>query len=552
MRSMTEHHATTQIFKHATMLVGILLAGIVVVAFVIPLGYAFAPFFSDKVRKIAYTDGYSSIIQTIAYTFKVSIGSTFVALLIGLPTAFFVARRNFLLRRLLLSFGAIPLAMPALIIALGYVSVFGMGGIINTILAKLFHTSEPTVTFLYSPLGLIITQGFYNFPLVATIISDGWAQISPTYRNAAQTLGANERKVFLKITLPELMPSIVASTIPVFLYCFSSFLIVLLFGTVGGSTIEVEIYRAAHTTLDFHRASLLALLETSCSIGTVFIYSAVTRKNTNNGEIFFPHREMRPKIGKSFFQTKVSSLFERIFFCLLIFLIAVFFVSPFIGLTIFGINSADFFSTFRNLFSSRSFISSLYGTLKIAPFTASLSCIVAFIFACAIRVFDPKGKNAVLQTVPFLPMAVSSVILGYGITRMQIRPTFIILVIAETMLYWPVAFRPIYNSLAKIPEDTLNAARLFSTHKTDLVFKIFLPSCKIPILSAFGFCFAMSIGDTTLPVVLSIPKFSTIALYTYRLASTYRFSGACAGGTILFLLCISIFAIIKRFDKSAK
>ncbi|MBO4859264.1 MAG: iron ABC transporter permease, partial [Treponema sp.] len=85
--------------------------------------------------------------------------------------------------------------------------------------------------------------------------------------------------------------------------------------------------------------------------------------------------------------------------------------------------------------------------------------------------------------------------------------------------------------------ETDRAALLFSRNKLDSVLRVYLPSCKKVILSSFVYCFAMSAGDATLPLVLSIPRFNTVALYTYKLASSYRFNQACASGVILTVLC---------------
>lgn len=493
------------------------------------------------------------IYHTIFYTFYVAIGSTLVALVIGLPISFFIARRKFALRKLILSFAAIPLAVPALIIALGYVNAFGMNGIVNRALMSLFNLQEPPLTFLYSPLGVIITQGFYNFPLVAVIVSDGWTKLPVTQQEAARVLGANERQVFFHITLPDLAPSIAASIIPIFLYCFSSFLIVLLFGTLGGATLEVEIYQAAKNTLDFQRATILAIVETSCSLGAVFIYSVIMRRFSDNKGIDFPSHSSISKIGHAPFMTERAKLFERISFAILMTLIFAFFILPIFGIVTAGDNDASSaakgFETFKTAFSSKHFSQSILRTFRIAPFSALLSSSIGFIVACLLRTFDPDEKNALLQTLPFLPMAISSVVLGYAIMFLKIPRTSLTLVIAEAMLSWPIAFRYIYSALSKIPEEIIDVTKIFSYSRFDLISHVFLPLCRTAILTSLGFTFAISIGDTTLPLFLAMPNINTLALHTYRLASHYRYAQACACATIMFAIYVVIFTIIKRVEK---
>ena len=82
--------------------------------------------------------------------------STFTALLIGLPAAFFCGRRKFFLKNFLLSLSSVPFCIPSLLVALGYVSFFGMNGTLNSFLMFIFGKDKPPVTFLYSFLGIII------------------------------------------------------------------------------------------------------------------------------------------------------------------------------------------------------------------------------------------------------------------------------------------------------------------------------------------------------------------------------------------------------------
>jgi len=80
----------------------------------------------------------------------------------------------------------------------------------------------------------------------------------------------------------------------------------------------------------------------------------------------------------------------------------------------------------------------------------------------------------------------------------------------------------------------------------DSVVRIYLPACRPVLISAFAYCFAISLGDATMPLVLSIHNFDTLALYTYKLAGAYRFGQACACGGIVALLSMLIFTLGKK------
>ena len=85
------------------------------------------------------------------YTLEIALLSTLVAAAAGIPLAYFTARRRFPGRKLLLSFSAVSLCVPSLIVALGYVSFWGMNGTVN----RLFGTQ---FSFLYSTAGIVIAM----------------------------------------------------------------------------------------------------------------------------------------------------------------------------------------------------------------------------------------------------------------------------------------------------------------------------------------------------------------------------------------------------------
>lgn len=489
------------------------------------------------------------LLRTACFTVFQALLSTAVALLIGLPAAFFTARRKFPLRNLLLSLSSVPFCIPSLLVALGYVTFFGMNGTLNRFLMSVSGASKPPVTFLYSFAGIIICHGFYNFPLVMSTVSDAWERLPHNESDAAQLLGAGKIKIFRTITFWQLMPAITSACIPVFLYCFFSFMIVLLFGSVGTTTLEVEIYQQAKVNLNYPAAIRLGAVETAIALCVAAAYTAMEQKSHGlSGISFSAAASEKPRLSQ-------GSVKEKLAAAIVFSLIVLFFICPFFSIIYNALSSKRLsqsltFYNFIHILQSKSFWNALTWTAITACLTGFLCAATAFVYASILRNVDPKGKHFSLRIIPVLPMAVSSVVTGVIITCLVRQGNFIILVLAQTLLNWPVAFRQIYASLSKLPQSTVDAGAMLSKSPIDVVLRIYLPVCKRSFLRAAGFCFAISAGDATLPLVLAIPRFDTLALYTYRLAGRYKFNEACASGAILGLLCIGVFALSK--DKTKK
>lgn len=482
------------------------------------------------------------MMEIYVYTLSVAAASTLVSMLFGILCGYFTSHKQFAGRKFLLSLSAVPLCVPALIVALGYVSFFGINGTANSIL-------KTSSTFLYSTLGVIVAQGFYNFPFVTGIINDAWESLPEETENAARLLGASEKRVFFTITVKELSGAIGAACIPVFLFCFFSFMMVILFSPVGKSTLEVEIYHSIRTTLNVSAGAKLALLETGTALFVVFLYSRLIKKNQvhNSGVTFVKTRARNKKWTSA----------EVLVFSVTVFFVFVFLLCPLCSIvkSSFTIkqNSQKILSVknYIDLFTSDKFWLSLKNSAWISGLSAFLCCLVSFLYSSLVRIAK-KQASPFFSSIPLVPMAISSVVISWTASLIFHKSSILVLILLQTFMFWPLAYRQVQNGINRISEETQRAAILFSKNKFQILYRIYLPSCKNFLISAYCYSFAICIGDTTIPMVLSIQGFSNLSLYTYRLSSAYRFYAACTCGVLLTLLCLILTGIKNHLNTSEK
>ncbi|MBQ9538577.1 MAG: iron ABC transporter permease, partial [Treponema sp.] len=379
----------------------------------------------------------------------------------------------------------------------------------------------------------------YNFPIVMSSTADCWAELNTDQADSARLLGAGEVRCFMDITLFQLLPAIISGAITVFIYCFFSFMFVLLFGVTAGTTLEVAIYHAGKSRLDFRTAAILSIIESISAMTALFALAkaedaakrqkGLSLHSDKNDPIALAKKEIAPAAA-------------------LILIIAIFFVLPLLSIvfssftTRTGGQKAFSFKAWSQLFQMKSFHISLRNTLFTATATGITCSMAALVPALILRLSKFIGKS-LIRTLALFPMAVSSVIMGLGMTILIRRGSPVMLVLAQSALYWPFAFRQIQTCLSKIPDSVIEAATILSPCKTDGLLKVILPYCRRSIISGTLLCFAMSCSDATLPLVLSIYKFDTLSLFTYRLAGSYRFTQASAAGSVLGLVCILAFSL---------
>lgn len=489
--------------------------------------------------------------------------SALTACVLGLPAAFLAARRNFPGRRFLLALSGVPLCVPPAIIALAFVLFYGRQGYLNVFLMRVFSLSEPPVTFLYSTAGLIIAHGLYNFPVVLRTVSRVWELLPANREEAAVLLGAGRLRLFRTIILPQIAPPVVSSFLLVFLYCFFSFVIVLLFGGIGGTTLEVELYQAARNVLNFRFAAMIAIVETLAAGTIVFLYVSAERKLGRAAGAIGPVRS----------RSAFSGLGEGLFAGIYLALIAVFFVGPLLSVPLRSVlvtgserDTVLSLEAWRSFMVSRAFQPAAINTLLVGTGTALLACGAALAYglfpfvrkyrtvhpvkaanlahaARPAKAFLPKMFGASAAALPFAPLAVSSIMLGFGWTVLVPRGAPPVLIVAQASLAWPFAWVQLSAALSRIPKPVLEASLLLSAHPLDAAFRVYVPLVKRGILTSFAFVFAISAGDATLPLVLSLPRFENLALLVFRLAGSYRFAEACVCATVIALLCGAVFFI---------
>ncbi len=131
--------------------------------------------------------------------------ATILSALLGIGIAFVVVRTKLPGRQLLDTCSMMPLAVPGLVMAFGFVAMSQEG----RLFACLNPVKNPTIL-------LIISYAIRKLPLMVRSSVAGLQQISPTYEEAAQNLGCSSLKAIRKITLPLITANLMAGAILVF------------------------------------------------------------------------------------------------------------------------------------------------------------------------------------------------------------------------------------------------------------------------------------------------------------------------------------------------
>ena len=165
---------------------------------------------AHDIERFTHDDTLPSILNSLKY----SIFSTLLALLVGIVVSYLLTRKRLPFQNLLDAVAMLPLALPGVAIAFGYMGSFADTTLLLRHLPEhLIEVIDPrkNPTFL-----LIISYAVRRLPYMLRSIYAGLQQTSVTYEEASQNMGATPIRTLYKITLPLVIANILAGAILVF------------------------------------------------------------------------------------------------------------------------------------------------------------------------------------------------------------------------------------------------------------------------------------------------------------------------------------------------
>jgi thiamine transport system permease protein len=498
--------------------------------------------------------GNPRVIPLTLFTIKIAALSTLMALALGLPGAWFLGTGSRRFAAVVRALTAIPFAMPPILVVLGFVLFFGNAGWANRLLAHLTGQEAGPLRILYRPEAIILAHGFYNFPLVIRLAGDGIAQARRSYAAGAASLGASGLVTAVTVLFPLALPSLLAAVFLVFLYCFTSFALVLVLG--GGpaaTTLAVEIYRYARITLDYTNAGALALAETLVAVLVFAAYIFCASRGRNHIQ----------QTGAPM-ETTGSSTAGKALLGVYALAILVLVIGPLLSipaeslLTRASRSAAPSISLRWWRMLREQVLPALGRSALLAALSASIAVFAGALAAAAAKTAASKTTgpqtgaaflSALTRFSLSLPLASSGIVLGLGWTILYGRTgarTITAVACLHAVAALPFAYASISEGLNSIPQSISAAARVFGASPIQAALTVELPLALRRLCSAWGFAAAISLGELNALLMLGMDQWETLPLLIYRAAGAYRYGTACAAGTLLLVCCFGAFILSEK------
>ncbi|WP_315925674.1 thiamine/thiamine pyrophosphate ABC transporter permease [Mesorhizobium sp. SP-1A] len=523
-------------------------AGILALAFIgLLIGGAFAGLAAEGAGDFGSAalafDAY--LLRVARFTLWQAALSTILSVLPALLVARALSRHpRFPGREFVLQLFAVPLALPAIVAALGVLALYGNAGYFTGIFGSLSGGAWPGI---YGLSGILIAHVFFNMPLATRLFLEALQTIPADQWRLASQLGMDARSAFRLVEWPALRQSLPGVAGLVFMLCITSFTIVL---TLGGgpaaSTLEVAIYQALRFDFDPARAVTLTLLQVALTAVVVIALARLGANTTGDANLpVAPRRYLSP--GRA----------ETIMNAVLIMLALVFVAGPMAATVAAGLQ-ADL----ARLAAESSVRQATLTSIVLAFLSALLAAALALSLAMARRALalgrglrrrtlletlTDTGAGFVLVVPPIVVGAGWFMLLRHFGDVFAVAPVMVVAVNAVMAVPFAIrAVRPAYDASSERHERLCAQLGIAGWTRLRL---IDWPGLKRPLATAFAFAMALSLGDLGVIALFGSDSVQTLPYLLLARMGSYRTADAAGLALLLGAVCLALTLAAGRLGR---
>lgn len=487
--------------------------------------------------------------RVIGQTLAQATWGTAVAVVLGVPAAFVLYRLAFRGQRVLRGLATVPFVLPTVVVGVAFTALLGPGAPLAWLGLDQSFTA------------IVLALAFFNVTVVARTVGGFWAQLDPRAEQAARMLGASPSRAFATVTLPRLAPAIASAASLVFLFCATSFGVVLVLGGRVFSNVETEIYRLTVNYLDLRSAAVLSLAQFAI-VAVVLILSARLRTRREHAvqmrfetsRALRPGREHAPAI-------LVFALTALLLHVLPIFaLIARSLRDPQGGFSL--INYVHLVSPPERSRLNGTVFDAIWLSLQFAVIATAIAMLLGLIVALVAsrRPRSPALRRgiAAFDGLVMLPLGVSAVTVGFGLLLTMNRPlglgfdlrTSVVLIpIAQALVALPLVVRSLLPVLRGLDPGQREAATMLGAGPLRVLATIDLRVLLAPLGLALGFSFAASLGEFGATAFLVRPGAQTLPVMIAQLVGKQgaeNYGMALAAAVVLGAMTATVMLLAER------
>jgi len=482
--------------------------------------------------------------RVLWFTVWSSTVATAITLLLGLPAAYVLHRLALPLRRVVRAALLVPFVLPTVVVGVAF--------------RQLLTGPLDWLPIDGTPIAIIAGLVFFNVAVVIRAVGAAWESLDARPAEAAAALGAGPWTVFRTVTLPALRPAIVGAASVVFLFCATSFGVVLTLGGLRYASVETEIYLLTTDLLDLQGAAALSLLQLAVVV-VLLAVGARLRPAREASAQRAPTRPRRPRLSDAP-QLAVTTV------------LLAFVAAPLAALLVGSLRVTTSGGERWSLANYRALSSTGSHQALIEPATTALDlslriAVDATLFALVLGLLvalsvtrrthsrAERRLRGVLDAFFMLPLGVSAVTLGFGFLitldrpPVDLRDSPWLVPIAQALVALPLVVRTLVPALGGIDDRQRQAAASLGAGPLRRMLVVDVPVLWRPLLASAGFAFAVSLGEFGATSFLARDENATLPVVIFRLIGhpgPMNYGMALAASCVLAATTAVVMLVVER------
>jgi thiamine transport system permease protein len=507
----------------------------------------------EEMLRVSFTreGGFAPLVESSYYlerawfSFWQAIVSALATLVLALPVAWLLATRDFRGKGLFEAVIMVPFVLPTIVVAVAFTALLGPNGSANEQLMRLPGVDKPPIHILNTIWVILLAHVFYNVALAARIIATGWRAIDSRLDDAAAMLGLSPPMRFFRVTLPLLRNALLAAGSLVFLFCFTSFGVVLILGGPRFGTLETEIYRE---TLFLFRLPVAAALALSQMVVTFAAILVNTRLQQSTAQ-----REGRRRASPWSWRTVALSLgIAAAALILTLVPMAALIERSFAGGD--GYTLGYYRMLDDNVRGQALFVTPLTAVRNSLTY-ALATVLVAVPLGTLTAVAAVRARSTLAEALVQFPLGVSAITLGLGFLitfdepPLDLRASPVLVVIAHSLVATPFVARTVASRLRGLDPALRDAAAMLGAGPFAAFLRVELPLLAGAIGVGAALSFAASMGEFGATLLIARPEYPTIPVAIFRFLGqpgAANFGQALAMSSILMAVTTVAFMLVSR------
>jgi iron(III) transport system permease protein len=461
--------------------------------------------------------------------------------LIGVPFAFCLARLPIGGKPVLLALAALPLVLPSFVSAYALVLLFGRSGVVTGVLQSLGIPFDS----IYGAKGIIVVYTLTLYPYVVLPVTAAFKSIDPSVEEAAQNLGASPGRTLRTVTLPLVLPSILAGALLVFIEGLENFGVPFVLAE-DQTILSVEAYKlfVGETTDNPASAGVLGVLLVVCTIIALMIQRAMlSRRRYATGARGAPTMQMSPalrRLGAAYCWIVVGA--ALIPFAAVVAISFMKFSGPVLQ---FGLSTDNFAQLFQRSYRP------LTNTLLLATLAACGATLIGVPIGYVVARHRSR-LSTLIDIVATSPFAVAGTVLGIGLVMayssgfLILTGTWLIIVLAYMVRKLPFSVRSANAILQQIDPSLEEASINLGVPPAFTFWRITVPLMLGGIVGGFVLTFVTVASELSATIVLYSGPWSTMTIAMFQALEGTSPGIAAAAATVLIVCTLLPVALVYR------